>query len=83
MKKNVKIVVVGLFVLLGAALLCYGAFYHSADISIPGEKKSEESIKTEPALINLVSIGGLKRDTSGNISQTFGKDEKPPKACPT
>ena len=83
MKKRIKIIVVGLFVLFGTALLCYGAFYHSARISIPDKEKSEELIKDEPALIKLVTIDGLKRDKSGNISQTFGKNEEAPKACPT
>jgi hypothetical protein len=83
MGKRIKVIVVVFFVLFGAALLCYGAFYHAARISIPDNEKSEELIKAEPALIKLVTIDGLKRDKSGNISQTFGKNEKAPKACPT
>ena len=83
MKIQVKIIVVGLFVLLGTALLCYGAFFHTATISVPDKEETKELIKSEPALIKLASIGGLKRDESGNIKQTFGDQEKPPKACPT
>ena len=83
MKRNWKIVVVSLFVLLGAALLCYGAFLHDATIKVPDKEKTIELVKSEPALIKLASIGGLKRDESGNIQQTFGEQEKAPKACPT
>ncbi len=83
MKKPLKIVVVALFLLLGAALLCYGAFLHSAKISVPDKEKPIELTKAEPALIKLASIGGLKRDESGKLAQTFDAHEEAPKACPT
>ncbi|MEJ2648311.1 MAG: hypothetical protein P8016_07890 [Sedimentisphaerales bacterium] len=83
MKKYLKIIIVFLFVVLGAALLGYGNFFHSTGISVPGKKDAAKSIKTERAIIKLVTIGGLKRDEAGNIIQTFGANEEAPKACPT
>jgi hypothetical protein len=83
MNKQVKIIVVVIFLLLGAALLSYGAICHKEGITIPDKKDNAKVIKTEPAFIKLVSIGGLKRDESGNIKQTFGEQEEAPKACPT
>ncbi|MBN1973530.1 MAG: hypothetical protein JW787_07810 [Sedimentisphaerales bacterium] len=83
MKNQVKIIVVSLFILLGAALLSYGALFHSAGISA---KQKDENIilqKSEPALIKLASIGGIKRDESGKINQTFAVGEKPPATCAT
>lgn len=84
MKQQVKIFVVSLFILIGASLFCYGTIFHSRVISIPdNDKKITESIKSEPALINLASIGGIQRDASGKINQLFAEGEKPPKGCAT
>ena len=67
MNKYLKIIIVVFFVVLGTALLSYGNFFHSKGISIPGNKDASKSIKTEPALIKLVTIGGLEEE-GGQIS---------------
>ncbi|OHB59149.1 MAG: hypothetical protein A2173_10850 [Planctomycetes bacterium RBG_13_44_8b] len=87
-----KIVVFIILLLLGIALLTYGAFFHSAKISpqpFGGELRMVEPqaddstmlVKSEPALIKEVSIGGIKRDESGKIIQTY--TGQAPQACPT
>jgi hypothetical protein len=84
MNKRVQILITGIVILLGGSLLCYGAFFHSRVIFIPDkEKKSIESKEREPALIKLASIGGIKRDASGKINQSFAEGETPPKKCAT
>jgi hypothetical protein len=84
MNKKVQILITGIVILLGASLLCYGAFFHSRVIFIPDkENKSIESMEREPALIKLASISGIKRDESGKIKQLFGEGEAPPKKCAT
>jgi hypothetical protein len=83
MRTQVKIIVVSLFILLGVSMFFYGAFFHSRVISIPDKQKSIEKVKSEPALIQLASIGGIKLDEMGNINQLFAEGEKPPKKCAT
>ncbi len=84
MKIRIKIIVASLFILLGFSLFCYGALFHSRVISIPDkEKKSIESAKSEPSLIKLASIGGIIRDASGKINQSFAEGQTPPKKCAT
>ena len=78
-----KIIIVSFLVLLGVAFLCYGALYHTKGIEVPNEEESVILVKSEPALIKLVSIGGIKRDETDNFTQTFGENEEAPKACPT
>ena len=83
MNKHIKIIVISLFILLGISLLCYGAFFHHVNISAMQDDKETELYKSEPELINLASIGGMKRDESGKINQTFAVGAKPPSTCPT
>ncbi len=79
--KKTKIILFGLLILLGVALLTYGAFFHSTNVSPEQEDGSPALAKSEPALIKEVSVGGVKRDESGKIKQTY--TGKAPKACPT
>ena len=83
MRTQVKTIVVSFFILLGVSMFCYGAFFNSRVISIPDKQKSIEKVKSEPALIQLASIGGIKLDEMGNINQLFAEGEKPPKKCAT
>jgi len=81
MKNRIKIIISCLLILLGVALLTYGAFFHSADVSPQQESDSIAVAKSEPALIQEVTVGGVKRDESGKIKQTYTGEA--PKACPT
>lgn len=83
MKKQIKTIVVSLFILLGVTLICYGSFFHTANISAKQDNKETVLRKSEPSLIKLASIGGIKRDESGKINQTFAVGEKPPATCAT
>ena len=83
MTKEKKIFVVCLLVLLGAAMFCYGAFFHSANIIAPKDDEKVELTKPETSLIKLAAVGGVKRDEAGRIEQTFAEGEKPPSTCPT
>jgi hypothetical protein len=79
--KNTKILIFGLLILLGAALLAYGAFFHSTNVSPQQGDDSATLAKSEPALIKEASIGGVTLDESGKIKQTY--TGKAPKACAT
>jgi hypothetical protein len=83
MTKEKKIFVVCLLILLGAAMFCYGAFFNSANIFAPKDDEKVELSKSEPSLIKLASVGGVRRDEFGRIEQTFAEGEKPPSTCPT
>ncbi len=83
MKKHIKIIVVSLFILCGIALLCYGSFFHASDILAKQDNIEIVIEKNEYELIKLASIGGLMRDESGWINQTFAVGEKPPATCAT
>ena len=83
MQTKFKISLFGLLFILGVAFFSYGSFINSADISVQAQDNIKVITKTEPELIKLVSIGGLKADESGKIEQTFGEDEKPPETCAT
>jgi len=79
--KKTKIIIFSLLILLGVVLLTYGAFFHSTDV-LPQQEDGYPPIATsEPALIKEVSVGGVKRDESGKIKQTY--TGKAPEACPT
>ena len=79
--KNTKITIFCLLVVLGIVLLGYGAFVHSVNVFPQHQDGSPALAKSEPALIKEASIGGVARDESGNIKQTY--TGKPPKECAT
>ena len=78
-----RIAIFCVLVLLGLALLVYGLWFHTANISPKQEENAAKFAKSEPKLIKEVSIGGVKRDNSGKIKQTYTEKEEAPKACPT
>ena len=81
--KTIKIIVVSFFILLGVALFSYGAFLHSTEITTQDKDNSVIVNKSEPALVKDASVGGVTRDQSGKIKQTYDKGEKPPETCST
>ena len=81
--KNTKILIFGLLVLLGLALLGYGAFYHSTAVTAQQGGEPVLLAKSETALIKEASVSGVKRDESGKIKQTYEVGEKPPETCST
>ena len=81
--KNTKILVFGLLVLLGAALLAYGAFVHSTPVSAQQGGEPVMLARSEPALIKDASVSGVKRDETGKIKQTYEIGEKAPETCST
>jgi len=82
-KNNTKILIFGLLLLLGAALLAYGAFFHSTTVSAQQGGEPVLLAKSEPALIKEASVSGVKRDESGKIRQTYEIGEKAPETCST
>ena len=66
--------------LVGAVLLAYGLFFHSAVISTAQDTKTATG-QSEASLIREVAIGGLELDESGKVKKTYSG--KAPKACPT
>ena len=78
---NTRILIFGLLVLFGAALLAYGALLHSEQVLPQQGDDSTAVAKSEPALIKEASIGGVTRDVSGKIKQTY--TGKAPEACST
>jgi hypothetical protein len=81
--KNTKILIFGLLVLLGAALLAYGAFVHSTPVSAQQGGEPVMLARSEPALIKDASVSGVKRDETGKIKQTYEIGEKAPETCST
>jgi len=79
--KNTKIIVFFLFILLGAVLITYGAAFHSKNVLPQKDDGSPAVAKSEPALIKDASVGGLTRDESGKIKQTYTGQS--PEACAT
>jgi hypothetical protein len=79
--KNKKIIVFFLLILCGAVLITYGAVFHSTNVLSQKNNGSPADAKSEPALIKEASVGGLMRDESGKIKQTYTGQS--PKACST
>ena len=73
--------VFGCLLVLGVAILSYGAFF-SAGVVFPKDKTSAAAVlEPEFSLIREVTIGGIKRDEYGRMRKTY--TGKPPQACPT
>ncbi|MHC4508773.1 MAG: hypothetical protein ACYTAO_07420 [Planctomycetota bacterium] len=81
MTKKTKIVVLGVLVVLGAVLITYGAVFHSTSVLPQNDDGSPAVAKSEPALIKEASVGGVTRDASGKIKQTY--TGQAPEECPT
>ena len=81
MTKKTKIIAFCVLIVLGAALLAYGVFFHSTNVWPQQGGDSAALAKSEPALIKEASVGGVTRDESGKIKQTY--TGKAPEACPT
>lgn len=81
MTKKTKIIAFCVLIVLGAALLAYGALFHSTNVWPQQGGDSAALAKSEPALIKEASVGGVTRDESGKIKQTY--TGKAPEACPT
>ena len=78
--RKAKIIIFCLLTVFGVVLLIYGIYFHSTTVCA----QQDDSIvfaKSESALIKEVSIGGVARDTAGNLRQTY--TGQPPQACPT
>ena len=78
-----KIIFFCLLALIGIALLIYGIWFHRAIISPSQAGGTAGLAKSEPALMKEVSVGGVQRDASGELKQTYSDNQKAPKACPT
>jgi len=79
--KKTKVIIFGLLILFGVALLTYGAFFHSIKVTTKVEGGSVSITKSEPALVKDASVGGVARDKSGKVKQTYTGES--PKACST
>ncbi len=79
--KKTKVIIFSLLILLGVVLLTYGAFFHSIKVTTKAEGGSVSITKSEPALVKEASVGGVARDKSGKIKQTYTGEA--PEACPT
>jgi len=79
--KKTKIILFCLLILLGAVVLTYGVFFHSIKVTAKVEDGSVTVTKSEPAFVKEASVGGVARDKSGKVKQTYTGEA--PKACPT
>ena len=70
-----------LLVSLAVALLVYGLVFHSIDILPEKKGDSKTFAKSELALIKDTTVGGVMREKSGSIRQTYTGNA--PSACPT
>ncbi|MBE0536068.1 MAG: hypothetical protein IH624_10400 [Phycisphaerae bacterium] len=67
-------------VLLGVGLLAYGVAFHV--INVHPKEDGAAAIETrEPDAVRQASVGGLERDESGSVKQTYTGES--PKACAT
>lgn len=78
--RKAKVVLFCLLILFAATLLTYGVFFHSTTVAAQ-QDDSTVLARSESSLIQEVSIGGVTRDASGNLRQTYTGE--PPQACPT
>lgn len=81
MTNQMKIIILGVLLLFAAALIAYGAVFHSTKVLPQQDGDPAIIVKSEPALIKEASVGGVTRDASGKIKQTY--TGKPPEECPT
>jgi len=81
--QKIKIIIFSLIILLGVTLFSYGAFLHSTEITTQVKGGSVTIAKSERALVKDASVGGVVRDESGKIKQTYDEGEKPPETCAT
>ena len=80
MQKTDRQVVVSMAaVVLGLALMVYGMGFHRTEVFF--EKGESFTVEGEGAVVREVTIGGVRRDESGNIRLTY--TGKAPAACPT
>lgn len=79
MKKKLQILVPCVLTALGVVLVVYGADIHR--VQVYSEDGTSVAGRGEFALVKEVTIGGIRRDESGNIRQTY--TGKAPSACPT
>ena len=78
-KPNKRAIIPIILLLLGFVLFVYGADFHRKEVY--SEDGASVSAKGEFSLVKEVTIGGIRRDESGNIRQTY--TGKPPSTCPT
>jgi len=78
--KKAKIFILCMVILLGAALLGYGAFYHSAGIRSGQKDDPAKLAELEADLIKAASTGG-KHDEPVKIKRKYTGNA--PKARPT
>ena len=79
MKKKLRILLPCVLTALGAVLVVYGADIHR--VHVYSEDGTSVVGTAEPGLIREVTVGGIRRDESGNIRLTY--TGKAPSACPT
>lgn len=80
--KTLRILIALVLVLLGAGLLTYGVSFHATAIDGQTNADGTAMMQREPNLIKEVTVGGLERDSSGEIKKTY-TGEQAPAACPT
>ena len=66
-------------IILGVMLALYGADFHR--VQVYSQDGTLVAGRGEFTLVKEVTIGGIRRDESGNIRQTY--TGKAPAACPT
>ena len=81
-KKDKKILLTSL-ITLAVALLVYGLFIHSMFVVLPEGADYPALIKSETLLIKDVTIGGVVKDETGGLRQTYTDITKAAAACPT
>ena len=77
-----RIIFAAVLAVLGMVLLLYGLSSHAATVQAQAGDTAPAVVASEPSLIKEVTVGGVKRDESGQIRKTYS-GEQTQKACPT
>jgi hypothetical protein len=83
MGKKYKGILLISLITLAVALLAYGLFIHSMFVVLPEGADYPALIKSETLLIRDVTIGGVVKDETGGLRQTYTDITKAAAACPT
>ena len=83
MPTKTRIIIVSIFILLGAALFCYCAVFYPTMNTVQAKSGSTAFAGSETSNANATSIGDAKQDKSGQINPTRSERRSRPQSGAT